>query len=294
MPRPPKKTGSSGGVPRPAGAPRPGGALRPSGPPSGGGNIDRGLVRPEWRKRLEERAHERAQVREQFERPGAPPPARIPIKKAPRSKLWDPFKIWTPSPQQVEEAREEAARVSRFREAIVPEAEREHVRDQAEAWRRGERPLQTRQQQTPSYSGRYGGYQRGQTQPSAPQADPAPISITPEYVAQVFNLEKVFAHVGQLRMDPKFKASGSTGGVGIISPAGMDSWGKVLKTAEFFGIPERDIIRIPREEVWEKFMKPFLTEVERVLNSVKPKNLPGSFRFESSPSGAFGLVYSEK
>jgi len=275
MPRPPKKPKSQFSIPSPV--------------PHG--NIDRGLVRPEWKERLRARAEERAK----FGRPGAQPaPPSRPLTKKEKSKLWDPFMIWAPTPEQIEEARAEAERISRFHEAIIPEAEREYVKAQAEAWRRGERTLERPGAHTP-YSSRYQSQRAPQTPAAAPTPVPPPkLEVTPEYLAQVFNLDKMFDHVRDMRKDPRFKAMGNTGSVGVISPAGIDAWGKVLKTAQFFGIPEASFSRLPREEVWDKVIKPFLDEVERVLNSMKPAEIPGRFKFEGAASGIFGLLYTEK
>jgi hypothetical protein len=248
----------------------------PDRPPVGGPSIDRGLMRPGWRERLEERAQERAQVERRHGPPMRPPP-----RKARLPKFLQPFEIWAPTEEELEAERAQAARARPLHETMVPEAEREYVRAQAEAWRRGERPAFERPS-SPVYSQRAG--------PRRPEPETAARQITPDYLNQVFNFDKMWSHVRSMKKDPKFQKEA---GVGVISPAGMDAWGRVLRVAEFFGIPERELGRFPREEAWDKFIKPFLSEVERVLNQVKPADLSGRFRFDSSPTGAFGLIYSE-
>lgn len=284
MPRPPKKPGSSFSSFPPGGQ-----------PPASHGNVDRGLIRPEWKERLKKRAEERAQVER---RAGGPPGTRpgMKPKKQKVSKFLSPFQIWAPTPEEEERERRQAERPVRLHETLVPDAERERVKEQAASWARGERPVPTNPYRPGGgYGYGYGGY-RGHypPPPQTPAAAGAPLSITPDYVAGIFDLDKLFEHARELRKEPKFRAMGNEGSIGVISPAGIDSWGRVLKAAAFFGIPESELAKLPRDEVWDKFMKPFFGEVMRVLNSIKPADLTGKFRLDSSKSGAFGLIYSEK
>ena len=293
MPRPPKKRNSPFSSRSPS--PGPGDIVqRP--------DLDRGLVRPEWKERLKQRAQERAQIERPGGRPAPAPSARPGVRpgarpsRKERSKWWDPFAIWAPAPEEAEAPQAEAERRRRFQEAIVPEAEREYVKAQAEAWRRGERAFERGGPQA-AYSQRYQGQRQGQpgaAQPAPTPVKPPALEVTPEYVAQIFDPEKMFSHVREMKRDPRFKSHGNVGSVGVISPAGMDEWGRVLKTAQFFGNPEANLSSLPREDVWEKLIKPFLAEFERVLNSMKPSDLPGNFKFDGVPSGAFGLLYTEK
>jgi hypothetical protein len=183
------------------------------------------------------------------------------------------FEIWRPTPAQLAERRRAYQRAS-LADVIVPERERAYIERAREDWRPESAPAS-----------------RPAPQPSSrPRQAPIP-EVTPAYVDKILNLGKVFEHTKEIRRDPKWAGAA---GIGIVSPAGMDSWGKALRTASFFGIPEAELSRVNRDQVWSRLLEPFLRDVAAAINAAKPREIPGAYRFETSPSGAFGLVYAER
>lgn len=251
MPRPPRSS-------RPSRVSRPGHAGRVG--------LDRGIIRKPWKQHLVQMAEVRAVS---GERPTPPPPKL--------SKFWSVFEIWRPTPAELAERRRAYQRAS-LADVIVPEREQRYVERAREDWRRGVRP-----EQAPTH-------RPAEQAPPRPRQASIP-EVTPAYVDQVLNLEKVFAHTKEIRRDPKWAG---VAGIGIVSPAGMDSWGKALRTAAFFGIPEAELSRVNRDQVWGRLLEPFLKDVAATINAAKPREIQGTYRFETSPSGAFGLVYAER
>lgn len=252
------------------------------------GPVDRGLVRPEWAAKVDEVRAERAVQ-------GPRVPKRASLAPSWWEALWAPFEIFREEPSEEESS-------GSLEEELIPDSERAYVERRRQESSRGaapERPSYARgaAPERPSYARAAEGrpsYERaaGST-PEKSEAQPATAladMVTPAYVDQVFDLQKVFDHVREIKLDPKFDGSV---GIGTIAPTGIDPWGKVLETAKFFGVDEAAWAGIPREKVWDDVFGPFLAAVIKSLNTQKPADLPGTFVFGTSPRGAFGLIYTE-
>lgn len=268
-------------------------------PGAKGGPVDRGFMKPAWRKKVEKLRNEPSVVTPG----GVPRRARVSRPMGFWESLLRPFEIWRAESEAVPGVERPP-----LEELLVPEAEREYARSRARQFQaRAEsrpspyaRPAYSRPGQesegTPSYAQRP-RYERPSAVPGPAPAGQAPPPsdlaslVTPAYVDQVMNVARVMEHVKAAKADPKFDG---LVGIGVLAPPGMDPWGKVLKVAEFFGIPPQAYDLPDRDKVWNEIILPFLGAVERQLNVVRPAELTGRFQFGTSQNGSFGLVYTEK
>lgn len=255
------------------------------------GPVDNGLVRPEAKKRIEALRAERAAR-------GPRVPRRAQVAPSWWDELWRPFEIWRERYGELQEGPERT--LEDVADIIIPDAERAYIEKRRQAYKSGAakaRYSSVERTERPSYvrPGAEEAASSGRPSYSRPSSAAAPAvnladMVTPAYVDQVFDLEKVFGRVKDLKADPKFDGSA---GIGVIAPAGIDPWGKVLETAKFFGITDEAYSGIPREKVWDDVFGPFLGAVINDLNNQKPADLPGTFVFGTSPKGSFGLIYTE-
>jgi len=66
-----------------------------------------------------------------------------------------------------------------------------------------------------------------------------------------------------------------------------------VEVGRFFKISDAEVSR-HGAQAWQYVIEPFVRELERALNLVKPAELPGSFRFDFGSDGAFALGYVEQ
>jgi hypothetical protein len=134
--------------------------------------------------------------------------------------------------------------------------------------------------------------------PAAPKpaARPAWVRSTVD-PAQFFELRGLFDYINKVKRDPSFRVPpGQYAIVPLLQIAApsRDPTGALYEAAKFLRLPEGEVRRHRPEEAWHHVVEPFVRELERALDAVKPAEIPGFFRFDFAEDGSFGLAYYER
>lgn len=133
--------------------------------------------------------------------------------------------------------------------------------------------------------------------PAKPAAPPKPAG-PPTWVrpsvdpGQFFDLKGMFEYVRSIRQSPNWKPPTSAPLLQVARPT-KDAIQAAVEVGRFFKISDAEVARYGAQ-AWQYVIEPFVRELERALNLLKPAELLGSFKFDFGSDGAFALGYVEQ
>jgi curved DNA-binding protein CbpA len=134
-------------------------------------------------------------------------------------------------------------------------------------------------------------------QPQAPAIVLPSLDDLADHIVAIWPLEGIWDFIRQVREDPGFRR---TGLVDVNTVAGAAYGASVeYELAEFLGIPEETVREYDRRGLltsafWNDIVSPMLEAFPRVMDALKPRDLPGVFFLNYGADGIrIDLYYSE-
>lgn len=110
-------------------------------------------------------------------------------------------------------------------------------------------------------------------------------------VDKYMDTKGLFEFVRKMKADPAWRAGIEAPLLTLANPS-TDPMQVTFEVAQQFKLPEAEIQRYGAN-AWQYLIEPFVRQLEKSLNLMKPSELPGTFKFQFGRDRSYGLSYGE-
>lgn len=129
--------------------------------------------------------------------------------------------------------------------------------------------------------------------PPPPRQERSQRSAPPEVDPSVwFDQSRIWNAVQTVRQDSRFRVGSPVAVVQVSNPI-PDDQKRAEEMIRFFRIPRQDVERYQPSQYWPGLLNPFLDELAYAINYAKPREIPGTIRFQKAPDGSMWMAYQE-